>query len=88
MLRHGVSPKASFLYFSYILAQAVVLQDVVHVLIAAAGEVDEDGASAHLLGQLHAVGNRMGAFDGGDDALHARQRQGTVLCLASPVQSF
>ncbi|MBR5490926.1 MAG: hypothetical protein IKV79_06635 [Oscillospiraceae bacterium] len=32
-----------FIYLSY----AVVFDDIVHVLIAAAGEIDEDGAMVH-----------------------------------------
>ena len=56
----------------------VFLNDIIHVLIAAAGEVDEHGAFAHGLGQLHAVGNGMGAFDSRDDALHAGQFKESV----------
>ena len=61
-----------FLVFIY-LSDAVVFDDIVHVLITAAGEVDEDGAVVHGLGKLHGVGNGVGTFDGGDYALEASQ---------------
>ena len=55
----------------FCLSDTVLFDDVIHVFIAAAGEANEDGAFAHLFGQLDAVGNGMGAFDGGDDTLHS-----------------
>ena len=51
-------------------ADAVVLNDVVHVLVASAGEVDEDRTVGQSLGQLNAVSNGVGTFDGRDDAFH------------------
>ena len=52
------------------LASAVFLNDIVHILIAAAGKVDEDGALVHPLCQLHGIGNGMGTLNGRNDALH------------------
>ena len=52
------------------LAYAVLLNDIVHVLVAASGEVDEDGALVHLPGQLHGIGNSMRTLDGRNDTLH------------------
>ena len=46
-----------------------MLGDVVHVLIATAGAVGEDGAGAHLAGFAHGKGDGVGAFEGRDDTL-------------------
>ena len=51
------------------LADAVVFDDVVHVLVTATRQVDEHRALVHRLGEFHAVRNGVRAFDGGDDAL-------------------
>ena len=59
-------------------ADAVIFDDVVHVLIAAAGKVDQHGAFTHGLGQLHAVGYGVGAVDGGNDAFQAGQGEESV----------
>ena len=46
-----------------------MLYDVVHVLVASAGEVNEDGAGLHLLCKADSVGNSVAALNGGNDAL-------------------
>ena len=51
------------------LPQTEVFKNVVHVLVASAGEVDEHGAVFHFLGKLHAVCDCVRALDGGNDAL-------------------
>ena len=56
-----------------LLTRTVLLNDVVEILVAPAAEVDEDRARVHLLGATHGVGDRMGAFERGDDSLVARK---------------
>ena len=56
-----------------ILANTVFFDDIVHVLVAAAGEVDQHRAVIHALRQLDAVGNGVCALDGGDDTLQTGQ---------------
>ena len=52
-----------------LLSDSVFFDDKVHVLVASAREVDEDGAASHLLRQFDCVSNRVRAFDCGDDSL-------------------
>lgn len=52
-----------------VLSYIVVLYDVVHVLDASAGEVNEDGAGLHLLCKADSVGNSVAALNGGNVAL-------------------
>ena len=47
---------------------AVFLDHIIEVLVAAAGKVDEHRTVLHLLCKLHGERNSMGAFNGGDDA--------------------
>ena len=56
-----------------VFAEAVVFDDVVHVLVAASGEVDEDAAGlvGRLARQADGVGEGVAAFEGGDDAFDA-----------------
>ena len=67
MLRFRADCHSSFA----VLSDTVLLDDVIHILIASAGEVDEHRTLAHRLCELHAVGDRVGAFDRRDDALHS-----------------
>mgnify|MGYP007132059168 CR=1 FL=1 len=74
MLRFRADCHSSFA----VLSDTVLLDDVIHILIASAGEVDEHRTLAHRLCELHAVGNRVGAFDRGDDALHSGKLEESV----------
>jgi len=50
-----------------------------HVLVAAAGDVDEqDVARGEARREAEAFGDGVGAFERGDDALSAREAQGGV----------
>lgn len=53
------------------LSDTVLFNDIVHILVASAREVDEDRALAHFLSQLHTVSHRVCAFKCGDNALFA-----------------
>ena len=44
-------------------ANPIFFDDIIHILIPTAGEIDEHGALAHGLCYLHAVGDRGGPFD-------------------------
>ena len=57
----------------HFLSDTKVFDDVVHILITTAGQVDQHRAGAHGLCQLHAVSHGVGALDGRDDALFAGQ---------------
>ena len=50
-----------------------MLDDVIHILIAAAGEVDQNRSLAHRLGKLDAVRHGVRALDRGDNALKTRK---------------
>src|SRR5436309_12828337 len=48
--------------------------DLMHVLIAASGEIDQNGLTAcERGGELHDMGNGMGRFEGRHDAFRLRQ---------------
>ena len=59
-------------------ANPIFFDDIIHILIPTAGEIDEHGALAHGLCQLHAVGNSVRAFDGRNDALHAGKLEESI----------
>ena len=56
-----------------LLPNSEILNYVIHILVATAGEVDEDGTVTHTLGQLHAVGHGVGRLNGGNDTLQPSQ---------------
>lgn len=49
-------PKKIQVVFNY-LSYSVFFDNVVHILVAASGEVNKNGAVAHLLCKLHGVSN-------------------------------
>ena len=52
------------------LSYSVIFDYVVHILVAATRKVYKNRAVIHLLRQLDAVGNRVGAFYRRDDTFH------------------
>ena len=60
------------------LSDTVLFDDEVHILVASAGEVDQNGAVAHGLGELHPVSDGVGAFDRGNDALETGELEERV----------
>ena len=55
-----------------------MLDNVVHILVTSAGEIDKDTAVIHCLCKLHTEGHRVGAFDSGNNALHTGQLEESV----------
>ena len=54
-------------------SHTVIFDDVVHILVASAGEVDQHRTVGHALGQLHAVSHGVGRLNGGNNTLQPSQ---------------
>ena len=55
--------------FGFSLSYTVFFDNIVHILVASAREVDEYRALTHFFRQLHTVSDSVRAFDGGNDTL-------------------
>ncbi len=63
---------------STVLANPPVLDHAVHVFVAAAAEVHQHGAGAHLAGSDQGMRHGVRALERGDDALLAAEREERV----------
>ena len=59
------------LVFCFGLKSFAEAEDIIHILIASAGKIDENRALAHFLCELNAICDSMARLDSGDDTLES-----------------